>query len=297
MIWSEYKTGVSMALISAVCFALSNTLAGLAYTGGMTPVTLSATRFFLPTVILLTLLSLQGTPIIMSKKSGYIAVILGVITIIYNLALLIAIERLPVPIAILIFFLFPIITGVTLTLTGVETFTITKIIGAILALFGLALVLGVSIHELDGLGIFLASIAAIGLATVSILSHYLIRGEDPRQATLYMAASALTVMTVAMTIRGELDLPTNTNGWIGFLMSNILYAAGMITYFYAISLAGAAATTFFVNLEPLVVTGAAFLFLGQSLLPLQLLGVGIVVGALIFYARSGSNSEDRQEDH
>ena len=71
----------------------------------------------------------------------------------------------------------------------------------------------------------------------------------------------------------------------------------MIAFFYAISLAGAAATTFFVNLEPLVVTGAAFLFLGQILLPLQLLGVGIVVGALIFYAGSGSNSGDRQEDH
>ena len=51
----------------------------------------------------------------------------------------------------------------------------------------------------------------------------------------------------------------------------------------------ASATTFFVNLEPLVVTGAAFLILGQTLTPLQLLGVLIVVGALIFYARSGSD--------
>jgi len=289
MNWSDYKIGVVIALLSAVCFALSNTFAGLAYRGGVTPITLSATRFFLPTVILLIILSLQGAPIIMSKKSGQIAVILGVITIIYNFALLVAIERLPVPIAILIFFLFPILTGFSLTLTGAETFTIAKSIGTVVALIGLALVLGVSFHQLDSLGILLATIGAIGLATVSVLSHHLVKGEDPRQAMLYMATTALAIMIVVITIRGELDLPTNTDGWIGFLVSNILYALGMITYFYAISMAGASATTFFVNLEPLVVTGAAFLILGQTLTPLQLFGVLIVVGALIFYARSGSN--------
>ena len=225
----------------------------------------------------------------MSKKSGRIAVIMGVITIIYNIALLVAIERLPVPIAILIFFLFPIFTGFSLNLTGAEAFTITKFIGTVVALIGLTLVLGVSFHQLDGLGIVLATIGAIGLATVSVLSHHLVKGEDPRQAMLYMATTALAIMFVAMTIRGKLDLPTNTDGWIGFLVSNILYALGMITYFYAISMAGAAATTFFVNLEPLVVTGAAFLLLDQTLTPLQLLGVLIVVGALISYARSNSD--------
>jgi DME family drug/metabolite transporter len=289
MNWSDYKVGVIIALLSAVCFALSNTLTGLAYKGGVTPMTLSATRFFLPTVVLFIILFVKGAPIIMSKKSGQIAIVLGVITIIYNLALLLALERLPVPIAILIFFLFPIITGFVLTATGAEAFTITKLIGTVVALLGLALVLGVSFHQLDGLGILLATIGAIGLATVSVLSHHLIKGEDPRQAMLYIAATALAIMTIAMAIRGEFDLPANTNGWIGFLLTNILYAAGMISYFYAISMAGAGATTFFVNLEPLVVTGAAFLLLGQTLTPLQLFGVLIVVGALIFYARSGSD--------
>ena len=107
IISNEYKTGVVVALLSAVCFALSNTFAGLAYTGGVTPTTLCATRFFLPTVLLLFLLPLQGKPIVMAKTPGIIAILLGIITIAYNLAILTAIDRLPVPIAILIFFLFP----------------------------------------------------------------------------------------------------------------------------------------------------------------------------------------------
>ncbi len=126
MNWNQYKTGVCIALISAVCFALSNTFAVLAYNGGSTPFTLSATRFFLPSLILLILLVLNGTPIILPKKSGSIAMLLGVVTILYTLALLTAIERLPVPIAILIFYLFPIFTGVILTLTGWGTFNSAK---------------------------------------------------------------------------------------------------------------------------------------------------------------------------
>ena len=67
----------------------------------------------------------------------------------------------------------------------------------------------------------------------------------------------------------------------------------MIGFFYAISFSGPRATTFFSNLEPIVVTAAAFLFLGEMLLPLQLLGVFIVVGALLFFGQQ----EDRKAEN
>ena len=53
---SPYRKGVILAIGSAVCFALSNTFAGLAYQGGATPFTLSASRFLLPAVFLLIIL-------------------------------------------------------------------------------------------------------------------------------------------------------------------------------------------------------------------------------------------------
>ena len=282
---SQYKTGVILALGSAVCFALSNTFAGLAYQGGATPFTLSATRFFLPAAILLIILLIQRQPILMGWKQGMGAAILGVVTIAYTLALLTAIERLPVAIAILIFYLFPIFTGIILAMTSWGTFGRRKIVGTLIAFLGLALTLGVTFNELDGLGMILGAMAAVGLATVSAVSGRLISGADPRQATLYMAATALVTMLVIVAFRGKLAMPTDGSGWTGFWVSNLLYAAAMIGFFYAIAVAGAGATTFFSNLEPLVVTGASLVLLGQILLPLQLLGVLVVVGALIFYAR------------
>jgi len=282
----EKNIGIILALTAGVCFGLSNTFAGLAYSGGATPFTMSATRFFLPSLILTIIILAQGNAIFLPTRAGVIALLLGVVTILYTIALLEAFQLILVPIAVLIFYLFPIFTGIILKLLGWGQFNMTKAICAVVAFSGLGLTLMVQIENIEGTGIILAALAALGLALVSVVSQRLIKDEDPRQATLYMAASALMVMVVLVVIEGSLPLPSNITGWVGFSLSNIMYAAAMISFFYAISISGAGTTTFLSNLEPLVVVGAAFLFLNQSLTIVQLFGVLVVVLALIFYART-----------
>ena len=282
----EKNIGIILALTAGVCFGLSNTFAGLAYSGGATPFTMSATRFFLPSLILTIIILAQGNAIFLPTRAGVIALLLGVVTILYTIALLEAFQLILVPIAVLIFYLFPIFTGIILKLLGWGQFNMTKAVCAVVAFSGLGLTLMVQIENIEGTGIILAAIAALGLALVSVVSQRLIKDEDPRQATLYMAASALMVMVVLVVIEGSLPLPSNITGWVGFSLSNIMYAAAMISFFYAISISGAGTTTFLTNIEPLVVVGTAFLFLDQSLTIVQLFGVLVVVLALIFYART-----------
>ena len=287
---SKTNLGIALALGSAVCFALANTFARLAYEGGTTPFTLTMTRFFLPAIVLLAILLITGQRLTLEKQHARASIFLGVVTIVYTLALLTAIERLPVPIAILIFYLFPILTAFILAAMGWSRIGMTAIIGALVAFVGLALALGVEFDELDGVGMILAAVAAVGLATVSAVSNQIMGGQDPRRATLYIASTAIVIMAVLALIRGEFSLPTTPSGWTGFGLTNLLYAVAMISFFYAISFAGAGPTTFFSNLEPLVVTGAAFVFLDQTLAPLQLAGVAIVVGALIYVGKSKSGA-------
>ena len=280
------NTGIILALVAAVCFGLSNTFAGLAYSGGATPFTMSATRFFLPSLILIIIILAQRAPVFLPTKSGIIAALLGIVTILYTIALLEAVQLLLVPIAVLVFYLFPIFTGIILKLLGWGQFNMAKAAATLVAFGGLALTLLVEIEKVEKIGVGLAALAALGLAIVSVVSQRLIKNEDPRQATFYMAATALLVMIILVIIEGSLPLPSNIIGWVGFSLSNITYAAAMISFFYAISISGAGATTFLSNLEPLVVVGAAFLFLNQTLTVIQLFGVLVVVLALIFYART-----------
>ncbi|MEK9679016.1 MAG: DMT family transporter [Rhodospirillaceae bacterium] len=285
---SRSQLGIFLALGSAVCFALANTFARLAYDGGTTPFTLTVSRFYLPAIVLIAILVITRQSCILDKRSAFGSVFLGVVTVIYTLALLTAIERLPVPIAILIFYLFPILTAFILGAVGWSRISKIEVIGALVAFVGLALALGIEFDELDGMGMILAAAAAIGLATVSAISNQIMGGQDPRRATLYMCSTGIVIMTALALIRSEFTLPETPSGWTGFALTNVLYAIAMISFFYAISYAGAGATTFFSNLEPLVVTGAAFVFLDQSLAPLQLAGVAIVVSALIYVGKSKS---------
>ena len=132
-------------------------------------------------------------------------------------------------------------------------------------------------------GIVLAAIAAAGLATVSSVSDRLIGGADPRQATLYISVAASVTMLIVVAIRGELEMPVNASGWMGFWISNLSYAVAMIGFFYAIALIGAERNILFQSRT--YRNGHFFLLLGQVLLTLQFVGVLVVVSALIFYAR------------
>ncbi len=283
---THQKLGILVALGAATFFAISNSLARLAYIGGSNPDTLAFSRFYLPAIILYVILKFSKKPILLPKKDGWISAVLGLLTGAYALALLISIGRLPVAIAILIFYLFPILTGLIIVTFGWARLSATIIIGALVAFTGLVLALGVEFKELDTLGMIFDSLAAIGMAVVSSISGRMIHGQDPRQVTFYIVMGAIGAMLIYSQIGADIVLPNSPKGWSGLLFSNLFFAAAIIFYFTAISMIGAARTALFSNLEPVLTVGTAFLFLGQSILPLQMVGIAIVVGALIYASRA-----------
>ncbi|MDA0785358.1 MAG: DMT family transporter [Proteobacteria bacterium] len=283
--------GILIVLGVGVCFALSNTLAGLAYTGGANPLSVSTVRYFLPAIILLVVLASTGKSLLLPRREGLIACGLGVVTAIYSWSVLAAIEILPVPLAVLIFYLFPLITTFLVVVMGWERLRLTTILSAVIAFAGLALALGIHGGTLNPLGIAFAAVGALGLAIVSVVSSRVIRAGDARQVTLYIAATAAVIFLAATLIRGEFLLPNTTPAWWGFVINNLLFAAALIGYFVGIQMIGPVKTTLFSYIEPVATIGAAFILLDQSLAPLQIVGVLVVVGALIAAGRASTRRE------
>jgi len=279
---SHRLIGISLALISAVFFALANTLAGIAYQGGSNPFTLSATRFILPVLLLFAVLRLGGRSVALDRRSAAVAALLGVLSVTYTFALLKAIELLPVSIAILIFYLFPVLTAFMLAASGAGRLTGRTLTSAGVVFFGLSLALAVRFGELDTVGMIAGLISAVGFAVVCFMSNRLVRDCDSRVVTLYLSAAATVAMLVASCFVGDVRLPVTTNGWWGFMLSHVLYAAAIIGFYRSIAMVGAGAATFFVNLEPIVVVGAGYVLLGQTITTWQIVGVAIVIAALIY---------------
>jgi drug/metabolite transporter (DMT)-like permease len=106
-----------------------------------------------------------------------------------------------------------------------------------------------------------------------------------------VATFSMIVISIGV---GEFNLPATSAGWVGFMGSQVLYAAAIIGFYISISMVGAAATSFFSNLEPIVVVGAGYVLLDQLITPWQMVGVAIVVGALIYAGRSKSDDSVTQ---
>ena len=288
MISKNNYIGLFLALSSGVGFMASNTLAGVSYQFGTNPLTVTATRFILPAILLIWILRLDGISLALPKRITIFSFLLGLITVIYNLALLSAIEILPLAIAILIFYLFPILTGLMLATLSWQKLSLTAVITGLIAFSGIALALGVEFANLKGWGIIYATLAAVGLATVCVISSRLMDNEDARVVTFYMCISATLILIIICSVSGDFETPKINSGWIAILASHAFYAYAMITFYIAISSIGARETTFYNNIEPIMAVGAGYLFLNQNLSILQYLGISIVLVALLYNGKKVS---------
>ncbi len=271
---------IALVLSFTASFALTNTMAGLAYSAGSDPLTVATARFIVPSLALAVILWATGARFSLPKHDAYAAIALGLITVVYSFAILSAIELLSVSLAVLIFFLFPLFTSLIVAVMGWEKLTATTIAAAVVAFAGLALTLGVDTDSLSVVGIIYGLIGGFGLAVVSALSSRVIRSGDSRPVTLYIVTTAAAVFIVVSLFRGEFELPQSGDGWIGIAGTSVFYATGIIGYFAAIAMIGPAKATLYSYVEPLLTMAAAFVFLGELLMPLQIVGAFIVVGAL-----------------
>ena len=288
---SREWAGIALALAVAVAFALSNASASFAYRSGSNPLTVAAFRFVLPTVALVIWLGMRGIPFALPARHGWVAAILGAVTAVYTWALLTAIGTIPLALAILVFYLFPLVATIILAVYGWETLGWRTVAAIILAFVGLALALDPRGGNLNLVGVALALAAAVGLGTVIAVSSRVIRSGDSRPVTLYMAVVAGALLIAFCAAQGGFAFPRTGLGWLGFVSTSVFYAFAMIGFFIAISMIGPTKASLLSYAEPVVAAGLGVVMLGEGIGPLQVLGIALVVAALVgaTVGKSGSH--------
>jgi drug/metabolite transporter (DMT)-like permease len=278
---SRELAGIALALAAAIAFALANTSARLAYHGGSNPLTVSAMRFVLPTVALIVWLQIRGMPWRLPARDGWIAAVLGAVTAFYTWALLSAIGAIPLALAILVFYLFPLVATVTLAACGWAKLRRQTIAAIVLAFAGLALALDPRGGNLDFEGVALALVGALGLGIVIAASSRVFGTGDARPVTLYMAAVAALVLIVLCAAHGGFVLPQTDFGWLGLVGTSVFYAFAMIAFFIAISMIGPVRVSLLSYAEPVAAAGLGVTLLGETLAPIQIAGIALVIAALV----------------
>ncbi|MFB0922839.1 MAG: DMT family transporter [Alphaproteobacteria bacterium] len=273
--------GAALAGAAGIGFAANSTAAKLAYEGGSNPLTYLSLRSALAAALVLTIILVLGRSTKMPWRRRLAAIGLGAILAVYSYGLLAAIQFIPVALAVLIFYTFPLLTSIYMWISGRERPTWLSVGAILVAFFGLALALDVTSGQLNLEGVALAIMAALGITVVVVLNNRLVGTDDSRPITLHMMLSAMTLFVVITLVLGDFALPQTGLGWTGILVGTSAYAFAIVTIFIAMSYAGAVPAALSLNLEPVASMFFGFVILGQTLSALQISGAALVIAAVL----------------
>jgi drug/metabolite transporter (DMT)-like permease len=273
--------GVIVALAAAAGFSFANMSAAVAHDGGATPLTVAAVRYLMPAVALVIWLRLSGGSLLMRRRDAAVAVGLGIVTAVYTWALLKSFTLIPFALAVLTFYLFPLLAAVIVAALGWEKLAWRTAAGILVAIAGLALALNVRGGHLEPQGVLLAGLAAVGLAIVVVVSSRVFGKGDARPLTLYMAASASVLLFILCAASRDFVLPQTNAAWFGFIASSALFAFAMIAFYIAVSMIGPVLSSLLSYADAVISASLGVVVLGQALAPVQVAGVALVIIALI----------------
>jgi len=273
--------GAALAGAAGIGFATNSTAAKVAYEGGTNPLTFLTLRSMLAALLVLLIILANRRSLHMPMRRRMAAFAIGGLLAVYSYGTLASIQYIPVALAILILYTFPLLTSIYAWVSGQDRPTFLSVGALLVAFFGLVLALDIQGAALDLRGVGLAAMAALGLTTVIILNNRLVGDGDSQPITFHMMLSASIIFAAVTWIAGDYALPQTVTGWAGFLIGPSAYAAAIVTVFVAISLAGPAPAAMSMNVEPVASLTFGFLILGQALSGLQILGAGLVIAAVV----------------
>jgi drug/metabolite transporter (DMT)-like permease len=281
----RYTLGVLLALAVAFSFACNTALASVAYKDGASALSVLAYRTTLAALALFAILKLSGVPMTLTPAKRRIALALGVLLGLYSYGLLGAIEHMPVALAVLTFYLWPLIMGVAASALGMERMTPTLAVALIVAFGGLMLALDVWSGQLSAIGVALAVSGAVLNVVLTLTNRRLVGAQqDSRPVSVHMLSVGALTYALACVVVGTFPLPQTAAGWAAFLGVGVFYSFSIIGVFIAMSIIGPLRAALFANFEPISSVVIGTYVLDQAMKPTQLFGVALVLAAIIFTA-------------
>ena len=278
---SPERIGVALCLVAGASFALQPVLVRLAFEGGATVAGVGALRFAIAALVLgvLARRALAAAPArTLAAPFALGLTIYGLETGLFFASL----ERIDVSLASLLMCSYPALVVAGAVLLRRERASRRRALALLVALAGIALVLAGGVGgALDPLGIGLALAAAVAYAAYVLVSDLLLGTTEPLVLATMLCAGAATAFALAGSATGSLDIggaPTLAVIGAIALAATVLPVAAFLA---GVRRVGPSRATILGTVEPPVTIALSALVFGERLGPLQLLGAGLVVGAVV----------------
>ena len=273
-------TELGPGIVAATTFAFSDVFSKLALIAGMDVLSLSTFRSVFSVVFMIGWLWLQPPPVPYTARQRWIALGIGVVFAGIVFGLFKAFELVTVPVAILSYFIYPLLTGIIGSLIGIDKLGWRGAAAAIVAFCGLALIVGAQPGAVALSGIAFALGAGCLRTAVLLISRASLAGADSRLLSWYSQLSSTLIFVVFSLATWNWHAPQTGTGWLALLVVSITVTIAVLTLFISINRIGPFRSALIMNLEPLIATILSAVLLGEFMTAWQVLGGAIMLGAL-----------------
>ena len=280
-----------MVLLSAAFFGLITTFSKFAYNAGANPLTVVETRTA-AFVLVFGAFQLAKRRSFMLPRRIFIATFpMSVGIMVMSIGYLASVFFIKVSLAVVLFYSFPMIVALLAVATGRERIALPKALALVVAFGGLVMAIGLESGSLDWRGVALVMAGALGVAANLTFTGRYFAAADGLTLNVWNNLWGALALGAYLILSDSLAWPTTGVGWACLGGVATCYVLGLPLMFGALKYLPPSQTAVMFNLEPVVSIIVATLLLGEVTLPMQWLGVAIMLAALCFSALRGAKSE------
>ena len=279
----------TIAVVGKVAVTMGDSITIIVFRIGM--------AFLLLTAIIL----IRGNSVRVSKKDFLLLSAMGLFSCsLFHICYFLALERITASMTVVLLYVSPLFVLIFSALFLSERITNIKILSIFLTLSGCFLVaeaFDAAILQLNLTGIMLALGAALCYSIFTLLSKYMLKSYDPLVVIWYYIGFGLLFL---LFVRPPWILPEMAASFSSHLWLAILYLAifptlfAYILYISGLRLLEASRASLLATTEPVISVVLAFLFLGEVMSPLQLLG-GLAILIAIILLRMEKGLSDKKK--
>jgi len=276
--------GVGLALASATGFGVMPVLTKVVYDDGVGPFGVLSVRFSVAAVLLLGLARLRRERFPRGRQLRNLALLGGVGYVVESLCYFSALSRISAGLTALLLYLYPALVVLLSAVLLRHRPRRPAVVCVGVATLGTALTIG-PVAGGQTVGVLLGLAAAASYALYIVLSSTAIDGVGPLASSAVVMGACALVYDVLAVATGA-ALPHSAGAWAalgGVTLLGTVLAVG--AFFAALAILGPSDTAALSTLEPVVSVGVAALALGEVLSPVQVVGGGLVVAAVVVLAR------------
>lgn len=301
--------GVAIVLTAASLFGTLGPTSRFAYEAGMQPLAFVAWRAAIATLATAAFVAWRITRrgerltrlADLDRRARLSLAAAMVMAFTLNLCMFIAFDRIPVALALLGFYTYPVMVAVASVALGRDSLDRSRVMALGLAVAGMVAVVASQLDPaagipLDGLGILLALGAAGSQAIYVMVSRHGYRTVPADQAMAVVISATVVfcvVIAVATGATESLLHPIQAPSVLPLLGFTGVFAAAIpsILFLTGIRLLGGTTAGILMLFEPVVGVGLAAWLLAEGLAPIQVLGGLAILGAAVILQRATATGQ------